>query len=307
MEAWMRAFLEEFFLFGVKQARACLFAAAIFGLLFLSRHIPLSGLARYDFLFLAALAVQAVLLLSGFESKGEAQVLCGFHALGLTLELFKTHPAIGSWSYPEEAVLKLGTVPLYSGFMYAAVASYMCQAWRLLRLELVAYPSPRLSVPLAAAIYLNFFTNAFLPDLRWPLILAVLVVFSRTWVRFTVRQQQRAMPLVLSFVLIGFFIWVAENISTFLGAWVYPGQRAAWQLVSLGILSSWSLLVIVSFILVAGLKHGRLRAATATCCSEDLESVSRHSRAASVEPKPRRIASLSPSACGRSPGRWSAG
>jgi uncharacterized membrane protein YoaT (DUF817 family) len=255
----MRAFLEEFFLFGLKQARACVFAAAFFGLLFLSRHVPLSGLARYDFLFLAALVVQAVLLLSGLESKGEVQVLCGFHALGLTLELFKTHPAIGSWSYPEEAVLKLGTVPLYSGFMYAAVASYMCQAWRLLRLELVAYPSPRLSVPLAAAIYLNFFTNAFLPDLRWPLFLAVLVVFSRTWVRFTVRKQQRAMPLVLSFVLIGFFVWVAENISTFLGAWVYPSQRAAWQLVSLGILSSWSLLVIVSFILVAGLKHGRRR------------------------------------------------
>jgi uncharacterized membrane protein YoaT (DUF817 family) len=251
----MRALLMDIVLFGLKQARACIFAAAFFGLLFLSRHIPLPGLARYDFLFLTALAVQAILLLSGIESKGEVKVLCGFHALGLALELFKTHPAIGSWSYPEGAILKLGTVPLYSGFMYAAVASFMCQSWRLLRLELVHYPSPRLSVPLAAAIYLNFFTNAFLPDVRWPLTVAVLVIFARTWVRYTPGKQQRTMPLLLSFVLIGFFVWAAENISTFLGAWVYPSQRTGWHLVSLGILSSWSLLVIVSFILVAGLKH----------------------------------------------------
>jgi uncharacterized membrane protein YoaT (DUF817 family) len=251
----MRAIVGDFVLFGLKQARACIFAAAFFALLFLSRHISLPGLARYDFLFLTTLAVQAILLLSGIESKGEVQVLCAFHALGLALELFKTHPAIGSWSYPEGAILKLGTVPLYSGFMYAAVASFMCQSWRLLRLELVNYPSPRLSVPLAAAIYLNFFTNAFLLDVRWPLTLAVLVIFARTQVRFTPGKQQRTMPLLLSFVLIGFFVWAAENISTFLGAWVYTSQRSAWHLVSLGILSSWSLLVIVSFILVAGLKH----------------------------------------------------
>jgi uncharacterized membrane protein YoaT (DUF817 family) len=251
----MRAFLWEFFLFGLKQARACVFAASFFTLLFLSRHLPLFGLARYDFLFLAAVAVQLALLGFGLESRAEVLVLCAFHALGLALELFKTHPAVGSWSYPEPAVLKLATVPLYSGFMYAAVASYMCQAWRLLRLELVAYPSPRLSVPLAAAIYLNFFTNQFVPDVRLPLMAAVLIVFARTWVRFTVWRRQRSMPLVVSFVLIAFFVWIAENISTFLGAWVYPGQRSAWRVVSLGILSSWSLLVIVSFLLVAGLKH----------------------------------------------------
>jgi hypothetical protein len=65
------------------------------------------------------------------------------------------------------------------------------------------------------------------------------------------------MPLVLSFALIGFFVWVAENISTYLGAWVYAEQRAGWRVVSLWIISSWVLLVIVSFILVADLKHVR--------------------------------------------------
>ena len=30
----------------------------------------------------------------------------------------------------------IGTVPLFSGFMYAAVGSYIAQAWRILKLEL---------------------------------------------------------------------------------------------------------------------------------------------------------------------------
>ncbi len=128
-------FLREFVLFGVKQAQACVFAATFFALLFLSRHIPLFGLARYDFLFLAAVAVQVVLIWTRLETRDEVLVLCAFHALGLALELFKTQPEIASWSYPEPGVLKIGTVPLYSGFMYAAVASYMCQSWRRLRLE----------------------------------------------------------------------------------------------------------------------------------------------------------------------------
>jgi uncharacterized membrane protein YoaT (DUF817 family) len=33
-----------------------------------------------------------------------------------------------------------------------------------------------------------------------------------------------ACPLMLAFVLIGFFIWLAESISTFWGVWSYPNQ-----------------------------------------------------------------------------------
>jgi uncharacterized membrane protein YoaT (DUF817 family) len=171
--------------------------------------------------------------------------------------LFKTHPAIGSWSYPEDGYLKISTVPLYSGFMYAAVASYMCQAWRILQLELEEYPSYRWSIPLSAAIYLNFFTHHFIFDLRWLLVVAVLVVFRRTRVRFTVLDRPRRMPLIVSFALIGLFIWIAENVSTYLGAWVYPEQRMAWQPVSFSKINAWFLLVIVSFLIVADLKHMR--------------------------------------------------
>ncbi|GAB6256725.1 hypothetical protein PSKAS_22470 [Peribacillus sp. N1] len=63
------------------------------------------------------------------------------------------------------------------------------------------------------------------------------------------------MPIALSFVLIGFFIWIAENIATFFGAWEYPNQTVAWSLVHLGKVSSWLLLVIVSFLIVATLKQ----------------------------------------------------
>ena len=106
----------------------------------------------------------------------EALVLAAFHALGLILELFKTHSSIASWSYPEPGFFKIGTVPLYSGFMYAAVASYMCQAWRVLDLELKNYPPLWLSVPLAAGVYLNFFTRHFVPDVRW--LLAARIVMG---------------------------------------------------------------------------------------------------------------------------------
>ncbi len=52
-----------------------------------------------------------------------------------------------------------------------------------------------------------------------------------------------------------FFIWIAENIATFFGAWEYPNQTDEWSLVHLGKVSSWFLLVIVSFLIVATLKQ----------------------------------------------------
>ena len=59
------------------------------------------------------------------------------------------------------------------------------------------------------------------------------------------------MPLLLGFGLVALFIWLAENIGTFTAAWVYPHQRHAWELVSLGKLGAWFLLMIISYVLVA--------------------------------------------------------
>ena len=256
----MRAFLHEFSVFVLKEAGACIFAGSFFLILLISKLIQIPGLPRYDFILLLTLFLQVALVFSKIESWDEVKVLFLFHLLGLALELFKTHSAIGSWSYPEPAYAKIMGVPLYSGFMYAAVASYLCQAWRIFQLDVRDCPSPGLSAVLAAAIYLNFFTHHFIWDFRWPLTVAVFWIFRRTWVEFTVIETPRRMPVVLSFLLIGFFIWVAENIATFGGAWAYPHQQLQWRPVSFWKVHSWSLLVILSFVIVVNLKYLKAKA-----------------------------------------------
>lgn len=251
----LKAGLKEFLIFGIKEARACVFAGSFLFLLAASGHIRIPGLARYDFLFLSAIAIQAGLIAARVENWREVAVLSLFHLVGMGLELFKTSPHVRSWSYPEHAFFRLGTVPLYSGFMYASVASYIMQAWRLFALRLSGFPPFWLAVSLCAAIYANFFTDHFMMDIRWPLAAAILVAFWKTRVHFTVTKRERSMPLVVSFVLIGFFIWVAENIATYFGAWVYPNQAKQWAIVGPAKISSWMLLVIISFIIVAALKE----------------------------------------------------
>jgi uncharacterized membrane protein YoaT (DUF817 family) len=239
--------------FAYLQLLSSVFPIAIFLFLGLSRVVHVPGLPRYDLLLLLCLAMQAAMVISGLETLDELKVICVFHVLGLALELFKTRH--GSWGYPETAYTKLGTVPLYSGFMYASVASYICQAWR--RFDLHIESLPRLAMPLAVGIYVNFFTLHYLWDMRWLLVAAVCLVFARCQVRFRVGPNPSSlfsMPLALAFALIGFFLWIGENIGTFNGAWLYPNQRHGWEAVSFAKAGSWFLLVIVSFVIVAWLK-----------------------------------------------------
>ncbi|SOC19594.1 uncharacterized membrane protein YoaT [Ureibacillus xyleni] len=248
----MRA-LKQLVSFGSQQALSCLFPVVIFASLAITQMIPLPFLPRYDWLLIIFLIMQWWMVHSGIETRDELKVITLFHLIGLALEMFKVH--MGSWSYPEEGYSKIFGVPLYSGFMYASVASYLCQAWRRIHVELFYWPSFFLVVPLAAAIYLNFFTHHFWVDIRWWLSGLVIIVFWKSYVTYKVNGTIYRMPLVLSFILIGFFIWIAENIATFFGAWQYPNQTDAWSLVHLGKVSSWLLLVIVSFLIVATLKQ----------------------------------------------------
>ncbi|PYI55560.1 DUF817 domain-containing protein [Paenibacillus flagellatus] len=249
--------LRQLVRFGWQQALSCVFPAVIFVSLALTQQLPLPWLPRYDWLLLICLAMQVWMLRSGLETRDELKVITVFHLIGLALELFKVR--MGSWSYPEDGWTKVGGVPLYSGFMYASVASYLCQAWRRMKVDLVRWPSFWLVTPLAASIYLNFFTHHYWIDVRWWLSALVLLVFWRTWVTFEVGRARYRMPLALSFVLIGFFIWIAENIATFFSAWEYPNQSDTWRLVHVSKVSSWLLLVIVSFLIVAALKQVKER------------------------------------------------
>jgi uncharacterized membrane protein YoaT (DUF817 family) len=239
--------------FGWQEALSCLFPVVIFAAMAFTKVVDVPYIPRYDFLLLVCLLMQAVMVLTKLETIDELKVICVFHLIGLALELYKVH--MGSWSYPDEGWTKLFGVPLYSGFMYASVASYLCQAWRRMDLKLKHWPPFYLSVPLCAAIYANFFTHHYLPDFRWLLTGALLLVFWRTTVSYTVDKRIYRMPMVLSFALIGLFIWIAENISTLLGAWTYPDQQKAWTLVHLSKISSWFLLIVIIVIIVAQLKH----------------------------------------------------
>jgi uncharacterized membrane protein YoaT (DUF817 family) len=215
----------------------------------------LLGIPRYDLLLIIAILIQAVMVLTGLETLDELKAITLFHVIGFCLEVFKTSPAIGSWSYPDFAYTKIFNVPLFSGFMYAAVGSYIIQAWRLLDMRVRHHPPYWMAALIAILIYLNFYTHHFIGDLRWYLAAAVLGLYARTTVIFRPLDRDRSMPLVLGFVLTGFFIWLAENVSTFYGIWRYPNQMGAWTTVHFSKWSSWSLLVIMTFTIVVNLKH----------------------------------------------------
>jgi uncharacterized membrane protein YoaT (DUF817 family) len=245
----------EFLYFGTKEARACLFAGLFFAAIFLMPRGGVLGLPRYDALLLVALAIQAWMVATKLETLDELKAISLFHVVGFVLEVFKTSAGIGSWAYPDFAYTKLFGVPLFSGFMYAAVGSYIIQAWRLFDLRVRHHPPYWLATTIALAIYANFFTHHYIGDYRWYIAACALGVYARTSVVFRAYDRDRRMPLLLAFVLIGFFIWLAENFGTFFGVWRYPNQLGAWSTVHVGKWSSWSLLVVMTFTIVAHLKH----------------------------------------------------
>ena len=245
-----RLWLYEFLLFGFKQAWACLFGGLLLALL-LGTHFFYpedAALHRYDFLTLAVLAIQGAMLAFRLETWAEAKVILIFHVVGTVMELFKT--AAGSWIYPEASVLHIGAVPLFSGFMYAAVGSYIARVWRIFDFRYSAYPPRWATWVLAGAIYVNFFAHHWLPDIRLVLFAATILLFARTRVHFRNWRVHRWMPLLVGFLLVALFIWGAENIGTFAQAWTYPGQEHGWRMVSPAKLGSWFLLMLISFVLV---------------------------------------------------------
>lgn len=263
-EAWRAAFVRgkftgflfEFVSFGVKQAWSCLFGGLMLALLLVTFLVyPAdAALPRYDFLTLAALGIQAAMLATKLETWEEARVIFAFHVVGTIMELFKT--AAGSWIYPEPAFLKIGDVPLFSGFMYAAVGSFIARSWRIMDFRFARFPPIWIQIVLAVAIYVNFFAHHWLPDIRLGLFVASVLIYGRCSLYYRPDLKERWMPLLVGLVLVALFIWFAENLGTFARAWVYPGQRDGWHMVSLDKLGSWYLLMLISFVLVASVHGG---------------------------------------------------
>jgi uncharacterized membrane protein YoaT (DUF817 family) len=247
----IRPRLTEFVVFGLKQGWACIFGAALLAVLMAARlwYPDGAGLARNDFLTLAAVLIQVLMVVFKLETLRELRVIILFHLVGTVMELFKTD--VGSWSYEAEGVLRIGAVPLFSGFMYAAVGSYMVRVYRLFDLRFAGYPRRWVTAIVAAAIYANFFSHHYIWDLRWLLLAAVVIVFGRCVMHFRVFRKHHRMPLAIAFLLVALFIWIAENIATWSGAWLYPSQVDGWHPVPLDKLVSWFLLMIISVVLVA--------------------------------------------------------
>jgi len=247
---WRRRLL-EFIWFGLKQGWACLFGGLMLVLilgtfLWWPEDAPLD---RYDFLVIGAVVIQALMLMTRLETRDEALTILLFHVAGTVMELFKT--AHGSWVYPEESVLRIGAVPLFSGFMYAAVGSYIARVQRIFHIRVTGYPPIWTTWVLAAAIYVNFFAHHWVPDVRLVLFAATMLLFGRGWFYFTADRMRLKMPLLLGFGLVAVFIWFAENLGTLGRAWAYPGQASGWEMVSLAKLGSWFLLMIISVVMVS--------------------------------------------------------
>ena len=204
-------YIKQLLHFTYEQALSCLFPVIIFLTLALSKIVSIPGLYRYDFILIACLLMQWIMYKTGLETKDELKVITVFHLIGLLLEIYKVH--FGSWSYPEEAYSKI----LSSALQRLYVRE--CRKLHMPSVEKVAFTNALLAesyftVPLGAMIYFNFFTHHFLYDFRWFLTLLLFIVFFRTFVNF----HYEALHIKyhsFSFFLIGFFIWIAENIATF--------------------------------------------------------------------------------------------
>lgn len=256
----MRAFAIELWCFFVANLRASYFGAFLLSIFLLTEVITIPVISRYDLIFLAAVGFQACMLLFRLEHPKEFFVIILFHILATGMELFKTNPAIGSWRYPDiqSAIIVLGSVPLFTGFLYSAIGSYISRAFVFLKLSYKHFPAYFHLWILAVLVYLNFFTHHFFYDIRYFLFAYVCVIFYKTKVHFQVYKKERTMPFLVTVFLTALFVWFAENIGTVTSIWLYPSQVGDWHLVSLSKIGSWFLLLILSFALVSIIYRDKL-------------------------------------------------
>ncbi len=252
----MKEFFLEFWYFFQKNLRATIFGSALLFFILITHFVKIPFLSNYDFIFLMAILIQIFLLATKIESFKEFKIIFLFHIVATIMEIFKTHPDIASWNYPQlkDAYFVIMTVPLFTGFLYSAVGSYISRAWDLLELKFLNYPKKIYTFFLALIIYLNFFTHHFFYDFRYLIFLVILVLFWKTKIEFLVYKKQRKIHFLIAGFLTAVFIWLAENIGTYSKIWLYPNQADGFKIVSFEKIGSWFLLLIISFVLVSLVK-----------------------------------------------------
>jgi len=253
----MRGGIGEFFIFFIKHGWA-----ALFGLLFIVAIIGTSliwqddwPLQRYDALFMFAVTTQIAMLYFKLETWDEARVILLFHVTGTAMEMFKIR--MGSWAYPEPGFFVLGGVPMFTGFMYASIGSYIARVIRIFHMQFAPYPPLWVTFVFGAATYINFFAHHYTVDIRMGLFAASLILFLRTRIWFYVGTQPRWMPMPIAAFMCAFVVWLAENVGTLTDTWIYADQSAQ-KIVSIAKMGSWYLLLWVAFITVTLVSRGAL-------------------------------------------------
>lgn len=241
----------ELFIFTKKQAQAAVFGGVLLFALILTKYISIPGIYRYDLLFIIAILTQAFLILKKYEEPKEIFVIALFHIAAMGMEIFKTSPSVGSWQYPEPSIFSIYNVPLFTGFMYSAIGSYIVRSWRINEFVFTNLPSRLTMLIFGLAIYINFFTNHFTYDIRYILFVGLLIVFWKTVFEVRLTDKIYRIHPLLSNALFAFIIWMSEQVGTFARAWIYPNQTAGWKPVSFHMFTSWYLLLVFSFILIA--------------------------------------------------------
>lgn len=225
------------------------FPLFVLGSLAVTSVVDTGMIPRYDAVLALCLTFQLGMLVFRMETPREFATIFLFHAMGTALEMFKVNH--GGWYYPEPAWFKLMGVPLYSGFMYASVGSFILACWKRFDVRLVNFPAPVFVIPLVVATYANFFTNYWLLDMKPVLLCAAIAMFFSTRISGLICTLRLQIRLPFVFLILGPIVWCAENVGTWFGSWEYPRQAGGWVAVPPDKLLSWTVLVMVSFLVVA--------------------------------------------------------
>ena len=264
VRARLPAAIEEPGMFVLKHLWAGLFGGVLMVAIALSTVFwnDAWAMPRYDALFLVALSAQGLFLLFRLESREEIAALVAFSVLGLGMEWYNT--AAGNWSYPEAGHFAIAQVPLFVGAMYAAVGVCVLRMIRIFEMVFAPFPPRWAAIGLAALIYMNFFTQHIFLDIRLALFVGTIVLFGRTRIWFTpVTGRRWWMPMLLSLFLSALGVWLAENLGTITGTWLYDGQTT-YEWVSLATMGSWYLFLCVALMVALIVLPGATRRAPVT-------------------------------------------
>jgi len=157
------------------------------------------------------------------------------------------------WKYTNPPIARYDALLIYVVIVQIAFVALKQETWRELGV-ICAFHLIGLALEVFKVHTVNFFTHHVIVDLRWVIAAGFLIALWGSAVHFTVGGDRYWMPTTVAFILIGGFLWLAENLATALSAWRYPNQADGWHLVHAGKFGSWALLISLSFVLVAAVK-----------------------------------------------------